>query len=441
MKVILLTIECFRKDCFKKGIVPYLFKMSKESSFFENAYSTGPWTPASFTGILSSYYPLMYNKKPCLSNKVKSIAEVLKEKGYKTACFTGGGWLSQYFNFIKGFDFVYNSNKTYSKKRNLLKAIENLKEKIYDLLPKKIYNKIRRFSRILKSFKDNDVDKIKVKKALSWLEKNKDKNSFMWIHFENSHDAYSIGGSIIERIISIYNSSKEKKDLNKKQIEVIRKMYKEGLKSVDKNIAFFTEKLKEKDKDFLFVVCGDHGQELYDRSFFGHGPKFYQENINVPLILFGKKIEKKNFEKPVSLIGIPPTILEVLNEKKEKDFLGKSLFKKSMIISEDAREKTIMPPELNKIKYNLDHYKAALIEKGYKYIYKNKGKSELYDLKKDNKEKKNLSDAEKEIAEKMKKKIQKHIKFEKKTRENKKSAWKKGDKERVRQRLRELGYT
>ena len=445
-KVIFLTIECFRKDYFKKENTPYLFNLSKKGIFFENAYPTGPWTPASVTGILTSTYPLMYNENIQLSKKTKSIAEVLKDKGYKTVVFSVGGWLSSYFNFVKGFDEVIYSQEekekgAFGKFRRILAEV---KGRIYRIFPK-----LREIYRLLylilkaKGWKGS-VDKKQIERAINWINKNKEKDFFLWIHLEDSHEPYMFG-STREVIRANYNFFKTRKELSKKDIDLSKRLFKNGLKSVDDNISHFIETLKEKNllEDTYFVICGDHGHEIYDRSSFGHGPDFYQENINIPLILMGPKIKSKQEKKIVGLIDISPTILNLLKIKKPEQFLGQDLLGKEReyLIIEDARKQNLQDPNMAKVKYDLKYFKAAIIKGNYKYIYKKIGKDELYDLKKDPKEKKNLINEKKELVTKLKKEIMKHIYFEEKTRENKEEiVYKKEDEEKVRKRLEELGY-
>lgn len=445
--VVLLTIECFRKDYFRKEITPYLFDLSKKGIFFENAYPTGPWTPASITGILTSSYPLMYNENIQLSKKTKSIAEVLKDNGYKTVIFSVGGWLSSYFNFVKGFDDVFYSQE---KKESgafgkFSKILTNMKGTIYKAFPK-LREKYRLFYLIMKAKGWNESrDKEPIEKALAWIKKNKDKDFFLWIHLEDSHEPFFAGGSYLEKVKVNYNFSKEKNELSKKDIDLSRKLYKNGLKSVDGNISYFIEELKKFGifDDTYIVISGDHGQEIYDRKSCGHGPDFYQENINIPLILVGPKIKRKIEKKVVGLIDIGPTILNLLKIKIPEQYLGMDLLgkKREFLIIEDARKENLQNPDMTKVKYDLRYFKAAIIKGNYKYVYKKTGKDELYDLKKDPKEKENIVDKKKELVEELKEEIMRHIYFEEKTRVDKEEIdYSKGDKEAVRKKLEELGY-
>jgi len=66
--VILLTIDTLRKDvleCYgnKDNLTPFLNSLRPKCIKFTNAQSTGPYTQASFPGILTSSYYLEYGRQ------------------------------------------------------------------------------------------------------------------------------------------------------------------------------------------------------------------------------------------------------------------------------------------------------------------------------------------------------------------------------------------
>ena len=90
--LILVTVDTLRKDMLgiynsKSELTPYLDSLKENSILFEKVYATGPYTQASFQGILASEYYLEYGKEKKLNPKKILISEVLKEENIYTAEF------------------------------------------------------------------------------------------------------------------------------------------------------------------------------------------------------------------------------------------------------------------------------------------------------------------------------------------------------------------
>ena len=80
--VILLTVDTLRKDvlgCYgnKNGLTPFVDSLQNKCIMFTKPQSIGPYTQASFPGILTSSYYLQYGRGKKLSPKRTLISEVL----------------------------------------------------------------------------------------------------------------------------------------------------------------------------------------------------------------------------------------------------------------------------------------------------------------------------------------------------------------------------
>ena len=72
--VILLTLDATRKDVLgvyasKKGLTPFIDSLRDECIIFTKGQTVGPYTQASFPGLLTSSYYLEYGKPKGLSPK------------------------------------------------------------------------------------------------------------------------------------------------------------------------------------------------------------------------------------------------------------------------------------------------------------------------------------------------------------------------------------
>jgi arylsulfatase A-like enzyme len=112
--VILITIDTLRRDvfgCYGNGasLTPFMDSLQDKCLRFDRAYATGPYTQASFPGILTSSYYLEYGKQKNLPTEKTLISEVVKREGIVTAAFHSNPFLSGFFGWNRGWDTFYDS--------------------------------------------------------------------------------------------------------------------------------------------------------------------------------------------------------------------------------------------------------------------------------------------------------------------------------------------
>jgi arylsulfatase A-like enzyme len=76
------------------------------------------------------------------------------------------------------------------------------------------------------------------------------------------------------------------------------------------------------DEDLLLIVTSDHGESFGEHDLFIHGDGLYRELISVPLIFHWKKRLPTGVRvsEPVSLAGLPATIMDLLGETGQSTF-------------------------------------------------------------------------------------------------------------------------
>ncbi len=104
--VILITIDTLRADMLglygsDKNLTPYIDSLKDNMVVFKNPYATGPYTQASFQGILASEYYLEYGKEKKLNKEKALVSEPLKDRGIFTAGFHSTAYLSYFFGYNK----------------------------------------------------------------------------------------------------------------------------------------------------------------------------------------------------------------------------------------------------------------------------------------------------------------------------------------------------
>lgn len=153
----------------------------------------------------------------------------------------------------------------------------------------------------------------------------------------------------------------------------------------------------------VIIFTSDHGESLKDHNNTGHVDSYYAETISVPLILYlpkalsakyDMKTLRSNLYKTTSSIDIAPTIIDLLELGNNKDvkevsknFSGQSLFTP---IRKDRAIITMNNNEIARFKVGI-----SLVRDEYHYIYRTNivpNREEIYNIKKDKKEIKNVID-------------------------------------------------
>lgn len=389
---------------YPKKVTPTIDEMAKNGYNFTNNISVASWTvPASmswFTGVYPSEHKLtnkfsvfnppnnvLSNLKK-LSPELVTLAEVLKDNGYATGGFTGNAGVSGFFGYGQGFDqYFFEKGKFGSMGVSIPKALDWLKE-----------NKEKKFFMFLHGY-DMHGQNVPV-------------DGFDYRFVEKGYDKKFTGSAAEQEALREEGLEKGFVTIRDEDVKFWRAIYDEKIQRTDAKFKGFLaelEKMGLMDKT-IFVLTSDHGTEFYEHKHFDHGFSLYDELIHVPLIIkLPKQKAGKVIKDQITSLDIMPTLLDLLDVKmpgKAKDQLrGASLVPalKGKAVAKDVYSET---------DYRQYTYKRSVITKeGWKFIYTLENKSrELYNMKKDPKELKNLVELEPKLAYELEQKLFAHFK-------------------------------
>ncbi len=402
--VILITIDTLRKDalgCYNQEspLTPFLDSIQKRCIRFLKANASGPYTQASFPGILTSSFYLEYGKQKNLPKQKTMISEVLKENGITTAAFHSNPYLSDFFGYNRGWDMFYDS----------------MDDEVSDMYP------------FIEGAKINE-------KATHWLSeyiKNRDyKPFFLWIHYMDVHEPYIPERSWLNRIDSSIDLSREymyglfknvilKRDVsNEETVKLLRKLYSAKVLQVDSYVKDIFASFEENKvlKESVIIIGSDHGDEFGEHGGLSHDGKMYNELIEVPLFIYDtERKEVEVYDDTVSNIDISPTIAWLFGIENVKGFQGVSL-----LPLDEHPEKGCFGEAMDKSGHREKDTDSPIYyycEKEMKIIYREgSGEWELYDLENDVKELNNIV-AKSPLAEGMKEQL---MEIKEKTKEHEK---------------------
>ncbi|MGA1871246.1 MAG: sulfatase [bacterium] len=449
MIILLITIDCLRHDYIlnSNSYTPTISRLSDNSHIFKNAYATGNRTPFSFPSLLGSYYRISQpNNK--FDVRRPSIANIFQNEGYKTIGIQAANpYLTSYFNYNVGFnkfyDFISDSNiykKSFDspflngKKQNIItKFISYSKAIFLNKLPGVDSYKIVSFA----------IERLKSLK--------KSENIFMWLHFMDTHGTLKPPKSFhpddsslrywrdIIKAKRIYmnkeNIHQKKKDLNIKDLEIVKKLYLACVNYIDYNLNILFSWLKDEGwyDDAIIILTSDHGDAFMEHDSFEHAAaNIYNELIKVPLIIkLSNQKNKKIYLKNISHIDLFPSILNHLNIHIPNDFQGKE----NLFNSESDHYPVFSCGRSKSIPW-----KISCIYKNWKLITdhsaENPKASHLFNLKIDPNEKKNyLKKEKKKVSELLKYNLEFYENFR-----SKDAIEEKIDDKEIKKRLISLGY-
>ena len=430
--IFLITVDCMRADhvgyISGRNLTPNIDRLARDSIVFTRAFANGPGTNQSFPAILTSTYFLIHGGLR-LNPRCITLAEVLRDNGFKTVAFHSNPFLSRILGWDKGFQEFYDfmdtlkgpsafitrqqqagiTGKLIRFTASLLGAPRS--SKLQSFL-KKVYFKLSRLE--LPYLEGKELNK----HVINWIEEHRNEKFFLWMHYMDPHDPYVppeeyLGDFSGRKEAFDFNLSVDTDNLSEEELSTLKRLYEGEVKYTDACIGEFLDYLDKKGllEESLIIITGDHGHAFMEHKRFGHAYDIlYNEVLHVPLIIYGLSLREK-INSPVQLLDIPPTIVDLLKLKKPRSFMGKSLLDiikgdqpKIPIFSESAK------PDLINLRYKLDKLVVSCIVDMKKLIINQLiGTSELYDLKRDFEERENIIQNDEKTSSELASLIEKHI--------------------------------
>lgn len=142
--------------------------------------------------------------------------------------------------------------------------------------------------------------------ALAWIRARSGERFFVWLHYFDPHDhKLTPPDSFVAPFL--------RADPGADHDEYLRSIYDAEVAFADQQIGELVNTLEELDlrEQTLLVITADHGEGLGDHDWWGHGI-LYQEQIRVPLIVNGPGVQRGQVvDAPVEHVDLFPTLLSL----------------------------------------------------------------------------------------------------------------------------------
>lgn len=302
-RIIMIDIDTLRADHlgyhgYNRSTSPYIDSFARNNTFFTNAVTPAPWTRAAQMSIFTGAYPRTHGLttfRHVVPSRYSMLAEQLNRGGYATAAFTGGHDLKDGVGFEQGFDTYRDYEKW--------------------------------------DYTSLDTN---FRRAFDWINSTRDHKSFVFIHGYDMHSPYGdtdsadeytvkgVAGPISKSQLFYENGSvhirKEDgaEELDRSDIEKIRRAYDQDLRSADSKLQNFFSRLKERGlyEDSTIILYSSHGENLGNHVYnfsggyqtaFGH-VFLWRHSTHVPLIVKSPSGGNGSVDEPVSLIDLGSTV-------------------------------------------------------------------------------------------------------------------------------------
>ena len=347
--VLLVSIDTLRADrlgCYgySAALTPRLDALAARGLRFERAVTVAPLTLPAHSSLMTGTFPARHGVRDnggfYLADEQATLAETLRQSGYRTGGFVGAFVLDSRWGIAQGFDRYFDDFDLSKYEGRGMDAVQRRGDEV-------------------------------VAKALDWLGQERDRPFFAWVHLYDPHTPYAAPDEYASRFPKAPSGA-----------------YDAEIAWSDSLVGRLQDALEADGRlgRTLLVVVGDHGESLGEHREPTHAFFVYEATLHVPLIMAGADLPAQVVADPVRLVDVMPTVLAVLGVPAPPAVQGRDLLG-------FTRGQRLELPALSESWYPRFHYgwsELTSIRDGrYKLI--RAPRPELYDLREDPGEERDLA--------------------------------------------------
>jgi arylsulfatase A-like enzyme/uncharacterized membrane protein YozB (DUF420 family) len=376
--LVLVSLDTLRADRlgsygYARETSPVLDAFAKEAFVFERAISPGNSTAGAHHALFQSQAASRAVRDP----KAPTLAEILRESGFRTGAFTDGGTMSSALGFARGFEHFDDTNRG-----------------LAESLPK----------------------------AAFWLDvlEPGGERLYLFVHSFETHLPYDPPAPYDTRFFPEYRGSvtgaatlpllRGLRALGRtagappdptgpEDRRRVQALYDGEILEADTLLSAlfaYLEKTRLRD-DTLVVILSDHGEEFWDHGSVLHSHTLYEELLHVPLLMRvpAWRDRARRVPERISMLDVLPTLLELLGVPAPDSVGGTSLVPR-------MRGEALPGEPIVSEGYPYGRSLQSVSADGFKLIRSlETGASQLYDLAADPREQADLAQARPEVRDRL----------------------------------------
>ena len=369
--VLFISVDSLRFD--KVAVMPTVKKLAEEGLFFTQHFTVANGSMPSHCSIFTGKYPQHHGVREngVKLPDVRTLAQILREQGFKTTGFVSSILLDSYYGINAGFDEYSNASK-HPWVEHYLTKIGYGKYNVQRVL----------WYLGLHDGRTRSCHQVN-KDVLAWLDKNNEK-FFMFVHYFDIHrDTYG----------------------NKKRIVEKHSNYDHNARLIDSAIAQVIEKLREKGQleKTMVVIFSDHGESL-DSNDKGHGKNVKDEEFHTPFIIYNSRNVKSQIKALSRTIDMAPTVLSLLKINSEGNEHVHGMDGTNILAHEAEEVFMEAYPPYGDVK--------AVRTLQWKFVLTDGVHQQLFDMQNDPHETTNVLEENISVAQQLRTKLKRHFKVE-----------------------------
>jgi choline-sulfatase len=286
--LLVVTLDTLRADHvgaygYKNAVTPVLDALAARGARFASATTTTPLTLSAHTSLFTGSWPMAHGVRDntgfYVEDRVQTLAETLKARGFRTGGFVGAFVLDRRWGIAQGFDTYFDDFDLSEDVGPGLDAIQRPGGEVVD-------------------------------KALAWLGEGGDQPFFGWVHLYDPHTPYAAPVDVARRFPDTRDGA-----------------YDAEIAYADSQVGRLLAALESSGRrdDTVVVVLSDHGEQLGEHREQSHGFFVYDASVQVPLIIAGPGIAARVVPDQVRIVDVMPTVLDLLGVPAPAEVQGASL--------------------------------------------------------------------------------------------------------------------
>jgi choline-sulfatase len=287
--LVLVSLDTVRADhlgCYHYAAAqtPRIDQLAASGLRFEQASTVVPLTLPAHSSLLTGTFPSWHGVRDnggfYLDDDQITLAEVLRDKGFRTGGFVGAFVLDSRWGIAQGFERFFDD---------------------FDL---------DRFANVVGMDMIQRPGSDVVDHALEWLRVEPNRPFFAWVHLYDAHTPYEAPEPFRSRFPATRDGA-----------------YDAEIASADTQVGRLIDALREDGRldDTVVIVVADHGEMLGEHGEPTHGFFIYEGATHIPLIVSGPGVPAAVVSDQVRIVDVMPTALSLLGIPVPKQVQGTNL--------------------------------------------------------------------------------------------------------------------
>jgi arylsulfatase A-like enzyme/Tfp pilus assembly protein PilF len=351
--LLLVSIDTLRADhlgCYgyDAAQTPRLDALARSGLRFARATTVVPLTLPAHTSLMTGTFPAWHGVRDnggfYVGDDQKTLAETLRDAGYRTGGFVSSFVLDSRWGIAQGFETFFDDFdlEKYGDKGGM---------------------------DVIQRPGSETVDH-----AVSWLGADRDRPFFAWVHLYDPHTPYEAPEPFRSRFPATQVGA-----------------YDAEIAVADSQLGRLLDTLELQGRlaETLVVVAGDHGEMLGEHGEATHGFFIYDAATHIPVIVAGPGVPAREVADQVRIVDLMPTALELLGRPVPPAVQGASL----MPLSRGERLSLVAQSESWYPRYHYGWSELVSVQ-DERFHYIRAPRPELYDLQADPRELQDRSTAD-----------------------------------------------